>query len=100
MKYKTLEEVPENLRKLAERYGLTTHQWCGILFFDCSFPFCQTQNEDVQFMIRHAQDHGIFPAEETAPQTQQPAAPAEETSSEPQSILFGTYSDIAEEKGQ
>ena len=85
-KYRSLEEVPEHLRKMAERFGLTTHHWCGILFFDCSYPHCATQNEDIHFMIRHAQEHGIFPAEDAAPQTSQRAEPAEvPLSQQPQS---------------
>lgn len=54
-------ELPEALRKRIESYGLTNKLWSGVLIISCSYPYCLVESEDPNFMIRHAQDHGIHP---------------------------------------
>lgn len=62
--YRSIEEVPEHLRKSLAEYGVTHKLWSGVLMFCCSFPYCLVMSEDARFLLRHAQEHGIRPTPE------------------------------------
>lgn len=61
---RSYEELPEDLRKRIESYGLTNKLWSGVLIISCSFPYCLVESDNAHFMIRHAQEHGICPTPE------------------------------------
>lgn len=69
--YRSLDEVPDHIRKRMERLHVTTKTWCGLLFFCCPFPYCLTESENALFLLQHAAEHGIYPED--------PAAAAPET---------------------
>lgn len=99
--FRTWGEVPTDIQKLVESYWLTTHEWSGILFFDCGWRDCKAQNEDYLHMIRHAQDHGIFPAPEEPPPPPQPQESTDQQQPSSETTILGEMSsDITTEKGQ
>lgn len=73
---RSYEELPEDLRKRIESYGLTHKLWSGVLIISCSFPHCLVESDNPHFMVRHAQEHGIYPT---------PEEPAE---SKPDSVIY------------
>ncbi len=71
--YKSLDEVPDDIRKRLDSLRIQTKVWSGLLMFCCPYPFCMTDSENVQFLLRHAVEHGIYPEVETEqPTTAEP----------------------------
>lgn len=59
--YRSLDELPQEIRKKVDALGIQTKVWSGLLMFCCPFPYCMTDSENVHFLLRHAAEHGIYP---------------------------------------
>lgn len=87
-------ELPEALRKRIESYGITNKLWSGVLILSCSFPFCLVESEDPNFMIRHAQEHGIHPTLEEEPAESKP----EDVIHQGETLIVEASSSVSENK--